>query len=153
MRRRCTSPDIAKMLQSVQLSEQQSTFGSILADMRYVICTSAIIIELLSASCTQRIPVFQRTCLGLQITSLKLRSYHHFIFLLNKFDNKHPFNFLRYLVVFVVLLCLEIYARSLLLIFGEASLYGKCFPQLFKRSETARDKTGMFWLTFNAALH
>ena len=79
--------------------------------------------------------------------------------MLNKFDKKHPFNYLRYLVVFVVfvvfvvLLCLEIYARNLLLIFGEASLYGKCFPQLFKRSETARDKTGMFWLTFNAALH
>ena len=37
MRRRCTSPDISNMLQSIQLSQQQNTISSVLADMRYTI--------------------------------------------------------------------------------------------------------------------
>ncbi|KAJ7369542.1 DENN domain-containing protein 5B [Desmophyllum pertusum] len=37
LRRRCTSPDIANMLQSLQLSQQQPTVSSVLADMRYTL--------------------------------------------------------------------------------------------------------------------
>lgn len=36
MRRRCTSPDITNMLQSIQLSQQQPTISSVLADMSHV---------------------------------------------------------------------------------------------------------------------
>lgn len=35
--RRCTSPDISNMLQSIQLSQQQPTVSSVLADMRYAL--------------------------------------------------------------------------------------------------------------------
>ena len=37
LRRRCTSPDISNMLQSIQLSQQQPTISSVLADMRYAL--------------------------------------------------------------------------------------------------------------------
>ena len=37
LRRRCTSPDISNMLQSIQLSQQQPTVSSVLADMRYAL--------------------------------------------------------------------------------------------------------------------
>ncbi|XP_029199250.2 DENN domain-containing protein 5B-like [Acropora millepora] len=36
LRRRCTSPDIANMMQSIQVSQQQPTIASVLADMSHV---------------------------------------------------------------------------------------------------------------------
>ncbi|XP_078359146.1 DENN domain-containing protein 5B-like isoform X2 [Oculina patagonica] len=42
LRRRCTSPDISNMLQAIQLSQQQPTISSVLADMSHVQSMSEI---------------------------------------------------------------------------------------------------------------